>query len=185
MFKYTFTLAAALYAGFVVWGEPQDLGSAEAATQTPLIATTADARYTAPVILGDGATDAVVTRAATETVVPDAATIAASTPAPSAGQVRPRLIGEPVVVNLVRPAVATTTDDDTTAAAELSGERLRVTGSRVNMRSGPSTGNPVVGSLAEGTVAERLGDDQGGWVEIRDTATGRTGFMSARFLAPA
>lgn len=179
MFKYTFTLAAALYAGFVIWGDPQEFGGAEAATQTPIIATAEAGSYDSPAILDHTATDAVVTRAAvTETVVPDAASIAAATP--SAAYDRPRLIGEPVVVSLVQSAGSAAP-----VTAEPAEDLMTVTGNGVNLRSGPSTGNPVIDSLAAGALAEPLGVEEDGWIEIRDVATGRTGFMAARFLSPS
>ncbi len=53
------------------------------------------------------------------------------------------------------------------------------------MRGGPSTADGVIDSLAEGTLAEAIGETVDGWREIRDVETGRTGFMSARFLQPA
>ncbi|MDJ0629737.1 MAG: SH3 domain-containing protein [Rhodobacter sp.] len=60
-----------------------------------------------------------------------------------------------------------------------------VTGSRVNMRAGPSTSNPVVDRLVRGTAAEVLGEAGDGWLQIRDIATGTEGFMSGDFLSPA
>lgn len=63
------------------------------------------------------------------------------------------------------------------------GQRLYVTGSRVNMRSGPGTGNPVVAALTEGTEVEAMGPTGGTWVEIR-TAAGDRGFMANQFLSP-
>lgn len=63
------------------------------------------------------------------------------------------------------------------------GTRLYVTGTRVNMRSGPGTGNAVVAALDRGTEVEALGEAAGDWVEIR-TAAGERGFMSNQFLSP-
>lgn len=174
----TFTLVAALYVGFVVWGEPtSDALTTEQSTRTAAL--TDSPEFAEPVILTANAeTGATVTRAAvTDVVVPDAAAIAASAPAPSIAA--PRLIGEPVVVSLVAPSAPTP------AAAEAAENLYRVSGSRVNMRSGPSTSNAVVDSLPGGTLAEMIGDEVDGWVQIRDIASGQTGYMAARFLEPA
>lgn len=58
---------------------------------------------------------------------------------------------------------------------------LIVTGSRVNQRSGPGTGNPVMGQLTQGTRVTKL-RDEGGWTQISSSLG--TGWMSSRFLAP-
>jgi hypothetical protein len=62
-------------------------------------------------------------------------------------------------------------------------EELYVTGTKVNMRSGPSTANSVIGALVEGTVVSDLGDAGDGWRQIQ-TEAGEIGFMSSDFLAP-
>jgi|GEM_PF-603405 len=192
MFKLTFSLAVALYAGFVIWGDPSDALTTEVSTRNVASEAQSNAQFDRPVILNDGsgpASSAVVTRAAvTDTVVPDAATIAASAPAPETFGAAPRVIGDPMVVSLVRPYQPDPADALQTAAATVTDAPeglLKVSGTRVNMRSGPSTSNAVIDSLAGGTLAEPLGEPVNGWVEIRDVATGLTGYMSARFLEPA
>lgn len=62
------------------------------------------------------------------------------------------------------------------------GTVLYVTGSRVNMRAGPSTGEPVVGALNGGAAVEALGPTDGSWVNIRD-GQGREGYVSGQFLS--
>lgn len=59
-----------------------------------------------------------------------------------------------------------------------------VTGTRVNLRDGPSTDNAVVDQLARGTEAEVLGEAGDGWLQIRAVATGAEGYMSGNFLSP-
>lgn len=183
MLKMTLTLCLAIYAGFVVWGQPVER-TAGTETARPAMAVQSGPRYDRPVILSEAQGGSVpVTRAAvTATIVPDAAAIAAAMPAPEALDVQ--RIGEPSVVRLAKPDPASARSDaEGTPATD---EALfRVTGSRVNMRSGPATSFGVVDSLAEGTLAEAIGDPVDGWMEIRDVDTGRTGFMSARFLQPA
>lgn len=66
------------------------------------------------------------------------------------------------------------------AAAD--GDLMFVTGSRVNVRSGPSTEFSVIDSVAYGEAVEIVAFDENGWAEIRLADTGETGFMAARFL---
>lgn len=62
---------------------------------------------------------------------------------------------------------------------------LVVTGNVVNLRAGPSTDVGVVGRLKRGTKAVLLAEDADGWVQIRDVASGRVGYMSGDFLTAA
>lgn len=62
------------------------------------------------------------------------------------------------------------------------GPVMYVTGSRVNFRAGPSTGNAVIGALSRGAAVEVLGPVDAAWVNIRD-AQGREGYMSGKFLS--
>lgn len=57
-----------------------------------------------------------------------------------------------------------------------------VTGSRVNFRAGPSTGDRVIGSLGQGAAVEVMGSSDGAWVNIRD-GDGRIGYISGQFLS--
>lgn len=58
-----------------------------------------------------------------------------------------------------------------------------VTGTRVNLRAGPSTDNAVVDQLVQGTEAEVLGEAADGWLHIRAVASGIEGYMSGDFLS--
>ncbi|CUH39194.1 SH3 domain protein [Jannaschia seosinensis] len=170
--KMTFALAVAIYAGFVIWGAPKaELADGVIADQEAPIASA----HQRPVILTAADDETQVTRAAADTIVPDAATIAAAPPAPNDPDAAASWIGEPTTVSLREPPAS--------GAEATSRATLRVTGSRVNLRSGPSTGNQVVDSLPEGTLTEALAPERDGWIEIRDLATGRTGFMAAQFLS--
>lgn len=62
------------------------------------------------------------------------------------------------------------------------GPVLYVSGSRVNVRAGPSTGDRVVTALDRGTAVQPLGPADGDWVNIR-IANGRTGYVSGQFLS--
>lgn len=190
MIKMTITLLVALYATFIIWGEPINYAEVEAATDTdPSAIQTGE--FDGPIILGNAsAPEAAVTRTATQDViVPDPAVIAASAPEPTT--TAPTRIGEPVVVSLYRQAepareleqTEVPKQDEVSAEPDL--DLLRVTGTVVNMRAGPSSANQVVGSLPRGTVAEAIGAPQNGWQQIRDLASGQTGWMFARFLEPS
>lgn len=67
---------------------------------------------------------------------------------------------------------------ESTAIAEL----WYVSGTRVNLRAGPGTGNAVVGQLALGEAAEVLGD-QDGWYQIRTADGAVTGWIYGKFLS--
>ncbi|MEM6539085.1 MAG: SH3 domain-containing protein [Pseudomonadota bacterium] len=56
-----------------------------------------------------------------------------------------------------------------------------VTGSRVNLREGPSTSNAVIGQVTRGSEAEVLGD-QNGWYQIRLANGSVSGWISGQFL---
>ena len=78
------------------------------------------------------------------------------------------------------PVVPLFTPELTVEASKL----LFVTGSRVNLRAGPSTGQAVVTQLGLGDRAELLSNTADGWVQIRHVESGRIGYMSADFLSP-
>lgn len=71
----------------------------------------------------------------------------------------------------------------TIAQAQASGDVWYVTGSRVNMRSGPSTANGVIVSLGRGAATEMIALEANGWARIRDLNSGQTGYMSSKFLS--
>lgn len=180
MIRMTLALSLAIYTGLVVWGGPAATEAASAGTSPDTGATIAASTgpgHDRPVILPEQAAPAPqVTRAAPSPVV--APTIAAAA--------KPRAIGEPQLISLIAaddPVRSTGTD--ATPAPLATGPLLRVSGDRVNMRSGPSTAYGVVNSLPSGTLAEPMGEPSGGWIEVRVVETGVTGFMAARFLDPA
>ena len=69
----------------------------------------------------------------------------------------------------------------TSAPQTMSSAYVYVTGTRVNQRDGPSTSDPVMGVLVEGTRVQLL-RDQGQWAQIRSDLG--TGWMSSSFLSP-
>lgn len=58
-----------------------------------------------------------------------------------------------------------------------------VTGSRVNLRAGPSTAEPVVGRVSHGQRAELVEETADGWMQIRLPENGRTAYIYGRFLS--
>ena len=68
-------------------------------------------------------------------------------------------------------------------ADQLATEMWYVTGTTVNVRSGPGTSNPVVARVSAGDAAEVL-DQSGGWVQIRPAGGDVVGWISGRFLNP-
>jgi len=60
---------------------------------------------------------------------------------------------------------------------------VEVTGTRVNLRSGPSTETDILDALVQGTRAEVLASLADGWAQIRVIETGIEGYMADRFLA--
>ncbi len=60
---------------------------------------------------------------------------------------------------------------------------VEVSGTVVNLRAGPSTGNDIVGTLRRGARAELIETAENGWMRIRDLDSGAEGYMSGKFLA--
>lgn len=59
-----------------------------------------------------------------------------------------------------------------------------VTANRVNVRSGPSTSNPVLGQVLHADVVRVVSDPTQAWVKIVIEGDGIEGYMSSRFLTP-
>ncbi|WP_226551023.1 SH3 domain-containing protein [Celeribacter naphthalenivorans] len=71
--------------------------------------------------------------------------------------------------------------DPTEAASDMI---LReVTAARVNVRSGPSTVNPVMGQVVRTEIVRVISPEENGWVKISVEGDGVEGYMAARFLA--
>lgn len=61
-------------------------------------------------------------------------------------------------------------------------EMWYVTGSSVNLREGPGTGNAVVGKLVFGDEAQVIGDENG-WYQIKTIDGTASGWIFGKFLA--
>ena len=87
---------------------------------------------------------------------------------------------EPLLGKLI--AAVETPAPETTDA--LSPDTWYVTGSTVNVRSGPGTGNPVVTQVSLGEAAEVLEEAPNGWLRIRPEGGEATGWISGNFMEP-
>ncbi len=79
-------------------------------------------------------------------------------------------------------AIATETVVETIVPEPSPVDLRRVSGSRVNMRSGPSTDFTVLDTLDGGTATEVIERDTNGWVLVRVQNTGQEGWMAERLL---
>lgn len=68
------------------------------------------------------------------------------------------------------------------AAESLNVDLRAVSGSRVNMRTGPGTDYGVLDKLVRGTQAEVIEVTGDGWARIRVVETGQVGWMAERLL---
>ncbi|WP_172327063.1 SH3 domain-containing protein [Mangrovicoccus sp. HB161399] len=68
------------------------------------------------------------------------------------------------------------------AAGANSSDMAQVTGSNVNLRSGPSTGNAVVGQAREGEHVEWISEPAPGWALIRHPRYDGDMYMSSNYL---
>jgi len=109
---------------------------------------------------------------------PDTATRIRETPTPT-----PPSTSASTLAAAQKPAVETATPTPEAAPLPEPAPVLYVTGSRVNVRGGPSTAFGVINALGYGSKVEDLGDASDGWREVRILETGERGFMAGRFLA--
>lgn len=96
----------------------------------------------------------------------------------------------PVVLPMASPAPSAPAADlaadlaapAPTAATDTADLRY-VTGRAVNVRGGPSTGHPVIGSLLQGEAVRIIHDSGNGWAHILIEGDGIDGYISTRFLS--
>jgi len=89
---------------------------------------------------------------------------------------------ETIQIALIDPSLSPFT---ASIAEEEPAPLMVVTGNRVNVRSGPSTQNGVIGKLTRGDPAQLVEDMGNGWSKIRFGETARVGFMASNFLRDA
>lgn len=90
--------------------------------------------------------------------------------------------GAPV---LVKPTVTDASIEETLALAlegQSTNDLRRVRGSRVNMRGGPGTSYGVLLVLPRNREVEVLRENGSGWVKLKDSETGRIGWMASKML---
>ncbi len=107
------------------------------------------------------------------------ASLTSAAPAPQRPTVAPQPKPEAQVLTLsVDGLGAPAKAEDVFAAVDY----RAVTGSRVNLRSGPSTEFDVVTQLRRGNEVEVLRDEDTGWVKLRAIDGNHIGWMSEDFL---
>lgn len=187
MIRLMLTTGVLMWCAFVIWGEPLAPSESERLASIRALDTAKTQ--------GSDATPVVDTAVAASprlAVAPSPQATRAVAAQPQIGAL-PRLVGEPVLVSLIAPAdtgaVATNDqplegaqDSAPTLVVEFVPDKYRVTGSRVNVRSGPSTSNRVVGTVSRDDIVQEAGGVSGRWIEIHNLETGVRGYMSGRFL---
>ena len=161
MFRLTAVLLAGIYATLVIWGDrPQgDVAVTRAGTTSPAIPVMG-----AAVASDDPAPEQDDLSDLTPREAVQAALKAGETQAAPAEPAAP-------------PAVS-----GEAAAPEEQADLWHVTGTRVNLRSGPSTNAAVVGGISLGDRAQVLSDPGASWVRIR-TEQGLEAWIYGRFLS--
>lgn len=169
-----------LYAAMAVLGAGNQRVAQRPVASVPTQSAALDAGRPTTLTASGAVTTASTDRAADDADGADAEIVQATGQTPERVQ---RFPGPPLRPS---PEHASRSADGTAAAPSpppgASGPLRYVTGSRVNMRAGPSTGDRVIGALEGGAAVEAMGPTDGAWVNIRD-ARGRLGYVSAQFLS--
>ncbi|QBY02316.1 SH3 domain-containing protein [Rhodophyticola sp. CCM32] len=194
MIRLTLLLCAIIYSGMIIFSDPatRDVetpdGVSTRAEFDPSVALPTPHAPPVPQIANSTGTAQVIRAAlvdpAPQPPVPDAPVMTLTGPDGEiiaiSAVIRPSQ-AENEIISLTRPAAPATTP--AAEIAEAPRPVVYVTGRRVNMRAGPSTGTAVILSLGFGAEAEQIGDVTDGWVQIRDLASDQTGYMAERFLS--
>lgn len=178
MIKLTVILCACLYLTMVIWGDH------DAQTSQSDIVARSDFQPSAVIAPPSAPAQDVATAA--NAVPQNTLVLANGGVLEVAAVIRPAELDLGTVLSL-RPEQASA---PTSAAAEIGTSAdstpelaiVYVSGSMVNMRSGPTTSDAVVGAVGYGASIELIEDLGNGWSHIRDIATGQTGYMASRFL---
>ncbi|SEK89174.1 SH3 domain-containing protein [Pacificibacter marinus] len=102
--------------------------------------------------------------------------LASYTPA----QATPQLVATTTVANPAKLAALVDTQEKARKSKNMV---LRsVTATRVNVRSGPSTSNSVLGQVIRADIVRVVSDPSDAWVKIVVEGDGIEGYMSSRFL---
>ncbi len=177
--RLTTLLCASLYLAMVIFGTEQPgTATAEAAAPEPVQPVSARGTFspaTEPLLINANFTaspePAVTPAVAIEDVSPAAA------PIPPAAAEDPAEAEDSGLLRIGKfDAPASVLQDKGIDVVEVSG-------TVVNLRAGPSTGNDIVGTLRRGARAELIETAENGWMRIRDLDSGAEGYMSGKFLA--
>jgi len=98
--------------------------------------------------------------------------------------IRPSDVAEGSVVSLRLEQAPLPEEVSVAVAPDQEFITVYVTGSSVNMRSGPTTADAVVAAVGNGAMMQLIEELGNGWSHIRDLTTGQTGYMASRFLSP-
>lgn len=195
MFKWVAGLCAAIYLTLLIVGAPPEGGQTAAieiaALEPEAELLSAEPEAVEPVASVEAEPDI-------EQVIADAAqdplpqTVAPLNPTPivsvslDQGETSPAAPLATVAVSASQPVIVDTPEPTATPAVELSnpgvGEIWTVTGSRVNLRTAPTTNSSVVGQTVRGEsaeVTELLGN---GWAKVYIIEKGIEAYMSADFI---
>ena len=165
MIRLTLILTAGIVGAMLIYGaETPELAPAEIEAT---VLESESAPVAEPVVLAETVVDAAVE----------------VTRAPGIDLTQPRLVS--FLSSADAPADASLEIAAVDVAQSTTQEIVYVTGSRVNLRAGPSTGHTVLGKLGRGDVAVVIEALPEGWMRIRDMKTGTVGFMSGDFLSPS
>ncbi|RGP38311.1 SH3 domain-containing protein [Pseudotabrizicola alkalilacus] len=88
---------------------------------------------------------------------------------------------QPLIKPVAQPKAVVPVEAAVTVAEDVK----YVTGRSVNVRSGPSTQNAVVGRLTRGEAVSVISDEGNGWARVRVEGDGIDGYMAISFLADA
>lgn len=179
MFKWVLGLCAALYGTLMLFGEPTPEELAARQTAAPeVVAVT-------PTQAVDRETQAfdveeVVAPAIAEAVEPIPPITIERVSA--AIQTAPAL-PEAVVTEILPVATELLANSQTASTVATANPIWRVTAQRVNLRSGPSTSNAVVGQALQDDSAEIIELLPSGWAKVYVLESGTEAYVSAQFLA--
>ncbi|SMX30875.1 SH3 domain-containing protein [Actibacterium lipolyticum] len=179
MFRMSFWLCASLFAVMSLTDKPATSMQAASFVPTPEAPHDVVSIKAEPVLLADAS--AVIAKESADAATTTDASISKVSfgTAPTTGLV------EVVSRDAPQGYTSKTAPTAKATAPASDGQIVAITGSRVNLRAGPSTNESVVGQLTRGTKAEVVGRPANGWVELKDLETGLHGFMAERFTAPA
>lgn len=163
MIRLTLVLVAAIYAAMVLWGRqpPDDIEVARSAPLDDTLLVAAADTSAAPAEPAAAAAEEHGGRDVSTDEAVRMALLAGEEPRARPGADEARVAAEPATAEPV----------------------WFVTGTRVNLRAGPSTQNRVVGQVTLGDTAEVLSDPGADWIRIRVTDTGTEAYIFGRFLS--